>query len=104
MAEFDLLYKDGDQEYLIEKSKIKTIDENEVEIYTKEVSDALVSELVQLRKMNKITQQELADAIGIQRANVSRLERKLYTPTLGILMKYADSLGKRIHLELRDKE
>ena len=91
-------------DYMIEVDGRSVLVEKVVEQKTRDVSDELVDRLVAMRKAAGMTQQDIADIVGLPRANISRLERKLYTPTLGILMKYAGSLGKRISLELEDWE
>lgn len=74
-----------------------------VEVQSKNVSDRLVTELVYLRKSKKLTQQDIADRTGMQRANVARIEGKRYTPTIEVLLKYASSLGMELDFILKEK-
>lgn len=64
-------------------------------------SSCLIDQLIALRKEKNLTQQDVADASGMCRANIARIERKKYTPTLDVLMRYANCLGYDIKLSLK---
>ena len=51
-----------------------------------------------------MTQQDIADATGIQRANIARIEGKKHAVTLESLVKYANCLNMELRLELRERE
>lgn len=72
-------------------------------IEAKKVSDDIVDRLVQYRKQLKMTQQDIADATGIKRANVARIESKKHAITLECLVKYAGSMNLEVHMELQEK-
>ena len=76
----------------------------EYDLQTKEVSNGIVQALVVERKRQGFTQQKIADDTGMKTSNVTRFESCKYTPTLEILTRYADALGKKLHIELVDKE
>lgn len=60
----------------------------------KKLSTAKLSELVTTRrKENKITQQQLADKTGINRAMISHLEKQSYIPSIPQLEILAETLG-----------
>ena len=67
------------------------------------ITDTVVDILVELRKQKHMTQQDIADATGMQRANVARIEGKRYTPTIDVLMRYAKCLGMEIKVSLKEK-
>jgi len=46
-----------------------------------------------LRKRKKLSQKELADAVGVNASNIPHYESGLYRPSLDILVKIADVLG-----------
>ncbi|GAA4351006.1 XRE family transcriptional regulator [Variovorax defluvii] len=46
-----------------------------------------------LRRLRNMTVEELADAVGVHKAHVSRLERSLKTPSIHILARLAKALG-----------
>ena len=46
-----------------------------------------------LRKSKSMTQKELAQALGISRATVSKYEAGLRTPNMDMIMKLSDVLG-----------
>ena len=61
----------------------------------------LIRQIIQARNEQNLTQQELADKIGIKQSNISRLESGHYNPSLGFLKKIAGGLGKELHIEFR---
>ena len=76
----------------------------EVEKLTNDLSGDIVEQLISIRNTKQMTQQDIADTTGMCRANVSRIEQKKYTPTLEVLMRYANALGYEIELSLKEKE
>ena len=74
----------------------------QIEVMTRDMGRDIVDQLIRIRKDKGLSQQEVADAAGLPRANISRIERKLYTPTLAVLSKYAAGLGKKLRLEIED--
>ncbi len=74
-----------------------------VETRTKSVCNKAVDELVALRKAKHMTQQDIADATGMKRANVARVEGKKFTPTVDVLMRYAECLGAEVEIRIVPK-
>lgn len=64
----------------------------------------IIALLVKARLEQGISQAQLARMIGTQRSNVCRLESGAQNPTLDMLLKIADALGKDICVSLEDKE
>ncbi len=64
----------------------------------------IISQLVEARLEQGISQAELARRIGTQRAAVNRLESGTQNPTLDMILKIASALGKDVSLLLEDKE
>ncbi|MEG0146075.1 MAG: helix-turn-helix domain-containing protein, partial [Clostridia bacterium] len=54
----------------------------------------IIQKLVRERKAQKLTQQELADRLGVLRPNLSRFERGEQNPTLDFLLRVAAALGR----------
>ena len=50
-----------------------------------------------------MTQQDVADATGIKRANIARIESKKHAITLESLIKYANCLNCDICFELQER-
>ena len=48
--------------------------------------------------------QELSDITGVRTSNIARFEGGTRIPTLLMLEKYANALGKHIEVSIRDKE
>mgnify|MGYP000960402457 CR=1 FL=1 len=61
----------------------------------------IIKQLIEIRTEEKLTQQELADRTGIKRANISRLESGNCNPSLELLQKIAEGLGKELHIEFK---
>ncbi|MDR1943382.1 MAG: helix-turn-helix transcriptional regulator [Synergistaceae bacterium] len=61
----------------------------------------VIKQIIQARIELNLTQKELADRIGIQQSNISRLESGNYNPSLEFLKKVADGLGKELHVEFK---
>lgn len=76
----DYIYKEKGQELTIEEE-------------AKRMSDEIVDLLIMYRKKLNMTQQDIADATGIHRTNIARLESKRYTASVESLKKYAKCLG-----------
>ena len=59
-------------------------------------------ELIEERRRQGLTQQDLADMTGILAPNLARLESRKRVPTLVVLQKYASALGMHIEVKLCD--
>ena len=69
-----------------------------------ESSTEIIKELVAERHRQRLTQQELADITGILPSNLARFESGTRIPTLIVLEKYAEALGKHIELRIVNDE
>ena len=91
--------------YLNEKEKR----EKRLEIYAEKIqeivlnrSEETIRELVKERYNQKMTQQEISDITGIKPSNLARFENGGRVPTLIVLEKYANALGKHIEIKICD--
>ena len=71
----------------------KALQENELEY-------KVIREFIKARLEKNLTQQQLADLVGTQQSNISRLESGNYNPSLEFLDKLAKALDKKIELHL----
>ena len=71
-----------------------------IEKDSKRIKDDIVDQLVAYRKKLKLTQQDIADATGIKRANIARLELKKNEASLDSLVRYAKSMKLDLSIEL----
>ena len=62
----------------------------------------VIEELIEERRRQGLTQQDLADMTGILAPNLARLESRKRVPTLVVLQKYASALGMHIEVKLCD--
>ena len=67
-------------------------------------SEQVIKELVEERYRQKKTQQEMADITGVRASNIARFERASGMPTLIMLEKYANALGKHIEIRICEDE
>lgn len=73
---------------------------DEIQKNTLQMSSELIAELVAERKRQKKTQQDMADITGILPSNLARFENGSRIPTLIVLQKYANALGKKLKIEI----
>ena len=71
-----------------------------IEKDSKQITDDIVDQLIAYRRKLKLTQQDIADATGIKRANIARLELKKNEASLDSLVRYANSMKLDLLIEL----
>jgi len=60
--------------------------------------------IVTTRTQLGITQKQLAEKSGVSQANISKIENGTYRPSIPILKRIADGLGRRLIIEFADYE
>lgn len=92
------------------KAGVKFSEMKELLMKDKEFSDEymklkprydLISQIIEERSKQDITQEELALRVGTQKSNISRFESGAYNPSLDFLIKIANSLGKEVQIVLK---
>ena len=68
-----------------------------------EIRRAVIAQYIEYRKRKGITQQDIADSMGIKRPNISRFESGNYNPSLDMLIRMADKMDLQIEITLREK-
>ena len=63
----------------------------------------LIREIVKARKDQGLTQQELAELIGVKQQVISRFEREKHIPTLDNFLKILDGVGLELKLEKKER-
>jgi len=85
-------------------SKAKTIilknDEVQNELKMNEAEYKIIEEIIMARKEKNLTQKGLAQLIGTRQSNISRLESGNYNPSLDLLTKIAQAMGKRLEVRI----
>lgn len=61
----------------------------------------IISQIIEARTSQNITQAELAKRIGTQKSNISRLESGNYNPTIDFLNKVCAALGKKLTINIK---
>lgn len=69
----------------------------------KSVRKNIAIQYMRARKMQNLTQEELADRLHVKRPNISRFESGEYNPTIDTLVKMADCLGMNLIIELKEE-
>lgn len=87
----DYIYTSGEQKILIE-------------VEQKSTRNSIVEQYIQCRKMQGLTQAELAKKAGIPRSNITRFESGNYNPSLELLVRIAAALGMTLQMQLVAKE
>ena len=93
------------QEYLTEKkAREKRLAVYDIMIQQTfvNISAETIRLLVEERHNRKMTQQEISDITVIQPSNLARFESGGRVPTLIVLEKYANALGKHIEIKICD--
>lgn len=79
--------------------KIKTDDKFAAAYSEVENEYKLIREVVKARKEQGLTQQELAEMVGVKQQVISRFEREKHIPTLDNFLKILDGVGLELKLE-----
>lgn len=61
----------------------------------------VISQIIEARKEQHLTQAELAKKVGTQKSNISRLESGNYNPSLDFLIKVVHCLGKDLKINIQ---
>ena len=69
-----------------------------------ELEYALIKDFINLRKSNKLTQQNLADQANVLRETVARIENVMTSPQVRTLIKLLEPLGYTLKIEKIDKK
>jgi HTH-type transcriptional regulator / antitoxin HipB len=91
---------DALKEKTLGKTGTKTRDKFERDL-TFEVIGELMREI---RKKRELSQEELADILGIDRTIISKVENNTRGQKLSTLFKYAEALGCQITIKITDKD
>ena len=74
-----------------------------IETRQKEVRENLINQYIKCRKEKNMTQADVAEVLGVKRPNITRFENGTYNPTVDMLVKIAEGLGKELEIKLVDK-
>lgn len=87
-------------DYFVNTKEYDVLEEDRAQ----KLTDTVVDELCDIRKQRGLTQQDIADATGMKRANVARIEGKHHAPSLDSLMRYAECLGLKLKVGIEPEE
>lgn len=94
------------QKILDEKLKTAIIesDAQDTPVIEYDILKEIKDEIIETRKLKQISQKELADKTGIPQANISKIENGYYVPSIPVLKRIAEGLGKRLSVKFLDIE
>ena len=73
--------------------------------YERELKLEIIAEQIkQLREEKQLTQEQLGELIGVQRAQVSKLETSTTKITLGTIIKVFDALDAQLSFQIHKKK
>ena len=64
----------------------------------------MIEQYVRCRKMQGMTQAEIARRAGVPRSNITRFESGSYNPSLELLVRIAAAMGMTLQMQLVAKE
>jgi len=64
-------------------------------------ADVLAFKFKELRKQKHLTQTELAESIGLEKGQISKIENGKFNLTLATINKIASALGAKINFDLQ---
>ena len=70
----------------------------------KDTRQSVIEQYVRCRKMQGMTQAELARRAGVPRSNITRFESGSYNPSLELLVRIAAAMGMTLQMQLVAKE
>lgn len=86
----DLIYSSNNEEIVI------TVEQQNVR-------QAVIDQYIRCRKVQGLTQAELARRAGIPRTNITRFESGSYNPSLEMMVRLAAALGMSLQVSLEEK-
>ena len=60
----------------------------------------LISKAIDARLKKKMTQEEVAERMGITKSSISRFESGNYNPTIDFLIRLSNALGKQLKVSI----
>lgn len=90
-SSMDYIYSAGEQKIVIEAEQRNT-------------RKSVIEQYVRCRKMQGITQAELAKRAGVPRSNITRFESGNYNPSLELLVRIAAALEMTLQMQLTAKK
>ena len=94
------------QSYLdraLKEVELEQVTEN-LEIVQYDIDSEVCQLVASTRTALGITQKQLAQKSGVSQANISKIENGNYRPSIAVLKKIADGLGKRLVIDFVNQE
>lgn len=95
------------QDYLdraLSQVKLDNIINEETDIQSYDVNAEVSELIISERTSLGMTQKQLAEKSGVSQANISKMENGSYLPSVPILKRISEALGKRLIIDFADRE
>lgn len=86
------------------KIDVESISKVDAETYKYDIYKEIRDMVIEARNESGLTQKELASKSGLTQANISNIEKGTTRPTIDSLKKIADATGKRLVVQLANRE
>lgn len=86
------------------KIDVESISKVDTETYKYDIYKEIRDMVIEARNESGLTQKELASKSGLTQANISNIEKGTTRPTIDSLKKIADATGKRLVVQLANRE
>lgn len=83
-------------DYIVKKDDVELL----IEEKQNQIRTDLITQYIKARKEKHMTQEDLANELGVKRPNISRFENGTYNPTLDMLVKVAECMNMDLRIEL----
>lgn len=74
-----------------------------VETQKNRVKNQIIDQYIMLRKEKGLSQEKIANATGIARTNIIRIEAKRNVPTIEVLIKLAEAIDMELEIKFIEK-
>lgn len=64
------------------------------------MDDVISPTLIEARRAANLTQEQVAERMGVQKHTISRLENNKNSPTVATLKRYAEALGCQLKIQM----
>ncbi|MBF0584655.1 MAG: helix-turn-helix transcriptional regulator [Magnetococcales bacterium] len=64
------------------------------------MDDVISPKLIEVRKAANLTQEQVAERMGVQKHTISKLENNKNSPTIATLKRYAEALGCTLKIQV----
>ncbi len=64
------------------------------------MDDVISPKLIEVRRAANLTQEQVAERMGVQKHTISKLENNKHSPSIATLKRYAEALGCKLKIQM----